>query len=55
MLQARDLSDPNWQRGVNDAELAESITKGRGRMPPFPLPPATVAGLVHLVRLFNRR
>src|SRR6185436_4441984 len=54
MLQARDLSDPTWQASVSDAQIAETITKGRGRMPPAGLPPATVDGLVHLVRLFDR-
>jgi cytochrome c oxidase cbb3-type subunit 3 len=54
MLQARDLSDPTWQGTVSDAQIAETITKGRGRMPPSGLPPATVDGLVHLVRLFDR-
>src|SRR6185436_17810811 len=34
MLQARDLSDPTWQASVSDAQIAETITKGRGRMPP---------------------
>ena len=45
---------PRGRPASTDAELAESITKGRGRMPAFPLPPQTVEGLVHLVRLFNR-
>jgi cytochrome c oxidase cbb3-type subunit 3 len=54
MVKARDLSDPAWQASVADAQIAETITKGRGRMPPFTLPPGTVANLVRLVRLFNR-
>ncbi len=54
MVQARDLSDPAWQRAASDAEIVDAITKGRGRMPPFQLPASTVAGLLHLVRLFNR-
>lgn len=54
MVKARDLSDPAWQASVTDAQIAETITKGRGRMPPATLPPATVDSLVHLVRLFNR-
>lgn len=54
MTQARDLSDPTWQAGVTDATIAESITKGKGRMPPSGLPGTTVEGLTHLVRLFNR-
>jgi len=54
MVRARDLSDPAWQASVSDAQVAESITKGRGKMPGFALPEATVQGLVHLVRLFDR-
>jgi cytochrome c oxidase cbb3-type subunit 3 len=54
MMKARDLSDPAWQETASDAQIAETITKGRGRMPPVALPAATVDGLVHLVRLFNR-
>jgi hypothetical protein len=55
MVKARDLSDPVWQASVTDAQIVETITKGRGLMPPFSsLPPATLDGLVHLVRLLNR-
>jgi cytochrome c553 len=54
MTQARDLSDPAWQASVTDAQVRESITKGKGRMPPSGLPATTVEGLTHLVRLFNR-
>lgn len=54
MVHARDLSDPEWQAAVTDDRIAESVTKGRGLMPPFALPAETVTGLVHLVRLFDR-
>lgn len=54
MVKARDLSDPAWQATASDAQIADAIVRGRGRMPAFSLPPATVDGLVHLVRLFNR-
>jgi cytochrome c oxidase cbb3-type subunit 3 len=54
MVHARDLSDSAWQAATPDAQIAESIAKGRGKMPAFSLPPATVEGLVHLVRLFDR-
>jgi cytochrome c553 len=54
MTQARDLSDPVWQTSVTDAQIGESITRGKGRMPPSGLPATTVEGLTHLVRLFNR-
>lgn len=54
MVKARDLSDPTWQASVSDAELAQSIAKGKNAMPAFLLPPATIDGLVHLVRLLDR-
>lgn len=54
MTQARDLSDPTWQASVSDAQIGETILKGKGRMPPSGLPASTVEGLTHLVRLFNR-
>ena len=54
MVKARDLSDPAWQASVSDAQLAESITKGKNAMPGFPLPASTIDGLVHLVRLLDR-
>jgi hypothetical protein len=54
MVHARDLSDSAWQAATPDAQIAESITKGRGKMPAFQLPASTVEGLLHLVRLFDR-
>ena len=53
MMKARDLSDRAWQAAVTDAQIAESIVKGRGRMPGFPLPASTVEELVRLVRLIG--
>jgi hypothetical protein len=53
MVRARNLSDPAWQAATSDAQIKESITKGRGKMPAFPLPEATLDGLLHLVRLFD--
>ncbi len=53
LTRARDLSDPAWQRSVSDSSLAQSIKSGRGVMPAFDLPEATLAGLVRLVRLFD--
>lgn len=47
---ARNLTDPTWQASVTDIRIAETIRSGRGRMPPFPLEPAVVDGLVKLVR-----
>lgn len=51
----RDLTDPVWQKNASDEEIAHSIQKGRGRMPPFPgLPKDTVSGLIRLIRLMNQ-
>jgi len=49
-VNARDLTDPSWQRSVSDSRIAESITQGRGMMPAFRLPAATIGGLVQLIR-----
>lgn len=54
MNKARDLSDAAWQASVTDAQIADVISKGRGKMPAFPLPASTIEGLTHLVRLFDR-
>lgn len=54
MVKARDLSDPAWQASVSDAQIADSIVKGKNAMPASMLPAPTVDGLVHLVRLLNR-
>ena len=32
---ARNLTDPEWQTGVTDERLFNSITNGRGKMPAF--------------------
>jgi mono/diheme cytochrome c family protein len=54
MVKARNLSDPAWQSSVTDAQIATSIAKGRGLMPPFSLPASTIQGLVKLVRLLDK-
>lgn len=53
MVHARDLSDSAWQKATTAAQIKESITKGKGKMPAFPLPESTLENLVHLVRLFD--
>jgi cytochrome c oxidase cbb3-type subunit 3 len=55
MVRARDLSDSAWQAATSDEQIKESITKGRGKMPAFPLPASTLENLLHLVRLFDRQ
>jgi cytochrome c oxidase cbb3-type subunit 3 len=54
MTKARDLTDPEWQKSVSDADIASSIKNGRGAMPAFPLPDSTIEGLVKLTRLLDR-
>jgi cytochrome c oxidase cbb3-type subunit 3 len=47
---ARNLSDPRWQSTITDAQIAASISRGKGRMPAFSLPPEVINGLVRLIR-----
>ncbi|MEB2312956.1 MAG: cytochrome c [Sorangiineae bacterium] len=53
MVGTRDLSDPAWQAATGDQAIAASIRAGRGKMPAFELPAATLAGLVRLVRMMS--
>lgn len=55
MTHARDLTNPEWQAATSDEAIMQSIRDGRGRMPAFKLPDATLASLVRLVRLFDAR
>jgi cytochrome c oxidase cbb3-type subunit 3 len=50
MLAVPDLTRPRWQAAVTDQQIAVTIRRGRGRMPPFTLPNATVEGLVRWIR-----
>ena len=34
-LKARDFTDAEWQNGESDADLIDSVTKGKDDMPPF--------------------
>jgi mono/diheme cytochrome c family protein len=52
-VRASDLSRPEWQTSVTDAQIAATIQNGKGAMPAFPLPSSTITGLVRLVRLLN--
>jgi len=54
-VKATDLTKAEFQANRTDAELAASITAGKGRMPRFDLPPATVAGLVARIRASKGR
>lgn len=50
MLHARDLSDPDWQSKVTDADIAASIRNGKNKMPKYDLPAPIVEGLVGRIR-----
>jgi len=53
LVHAADLSRPDWQASVTDEAIATTIREGRGRMPSFNLPDATITRLVALVRMLN--
>ena len=53
MVKATDLSNPSWQRGATDEQIADAIVRGKGTMPAFDLPESTVTGMVKLVRLLD--
>jgi mono/diheme cytochrome c family protein len=53
---AADLTDPEWQKRVDDQQLVNSMTYGRGQMPPFgkKLRKEQIAMLLAYVRAFKR-
>ncbi|HEX7451352.1 MAG TPA: cytochrome c [Polyangiaceae bacterium] len=53
MLHAADLSRSDWQAATTDDAIAATIRQGRGKMPAFPLPDATIARLVQLIRMLD--
>jgi cytochrome c oxidase cbb3-type subunit 3 len=53
LVHASDLSRPDWQASVTDEAIAATIRQGRGRMPSFNLPDATIARLVALIRMLD--
>ena len=53
MLHAADLSRSDWQAATTDEAIAATIRQGRGKMPAFPLPDATIARLVQLIRMLD--
>ena len=53
MVHAADLSRSDWQATVTDDAIATTIRMGRGRMPGFKLPDATIQSLVRLVRMLD--
>ncbi len=53
MVHAADLSRSDWQASITDDAIATTIRQGRGRMPGFKLPDATIQRLVQLVRMLD--
>jgi cytochrome c oxidase cbb3-type subunit 3 len=53
LLHAADLSRPDWQASISDEAIAATIRQGRGRMPGFNLPEATITRLVGLIRMLD--
>jgi len=54
MTRATDLTNPEFQASVTDDQILKTLREGRGLMPAFPLPEATLRSLVQLVRLIGR-
>lgn len=53
-LRPPDLTDPAWQRSVDDERIRQTLKSGRGAMPAFGhLPNDTIDGLVALVRMLS--
>lgn len=55
MLRVPDLTRADWQESVSDEAIAETIRKGKNRMPAFDLPPQVVDGLVRRIRSARAR
>lgn len=50
MVAAPDLTRDDFLSRAKDEEIATVIRQGRGRMPPFDLPPSVLDGLVKRIR-----
>lgn len=50
MLRVPDLTRTEWLDRASDQEIAETIRKGRNKMPAFDLPPQVIDGLVKRIR-----
>jgi hypothetical protein len=55
MVHAPNLTLPDWQAKVTDAQIAEVIIRGKNRMPKFELPADVVGGLVARIRATKGR
>lgn len=50
MVKATNFTDPEWQRRMQDGEIANAILNGKGKMPKFELSNELVVGLVLRIR-----
>jgi mono/diheme cytochrome c family protein len=52
LLEGKNIhfNDPAWQKRLNDTELTEIITSGRGNMPAFNFTPEEEKALVFFIR-----
>lgn len=50
MVRTPDLTRGEWQEKVADDDIAQTIRKGRNKMPAFELPDQVVEGLVKRIR-----
>jgi cytochrome c oxidase cbb3-type subunit 3 len=55
MVQAPDLTRPDWQSKITDVEMLAIIKAGKNRMPSFNLPDAVLSGLVARIRSLQAR
>lgn len=53
LFHPRDLSDPQWQATVTDADIAATIRNGKNRMPKFDLPEPVLQGMVARIRMLK--
>lgn len=53
LFHPRDLSDPQWQATVSDADIAATIRNGKNRMPKFDLPEPVLQGMVARIRMLK--
>jgi cytochrome c oxidase cbb3-type subunit 3 len=54
MVHAADLTNSHFQETASDDDIFKVIHDGRGLMPAFPLPDATLRALVQLIRLLAK-
>jgi cytochrome c oxidase cbb3-type subunit 3 len=55
MLRVPDLGRAEWQDRTTDQDMAETIRKGRNKMPAFDLPAPVLDGLIKRIRALRAR